>query len=132
MCQRYGGYPWLPIETYEGLLEELSEHVLFWGYFNRTGLVAGILGLHDKCNRALYPLQWSELQKFPYIATDVVCYRSIEIGIMLKAEKVDSGVYAPHKRQRGFKSVSSYNAHWYCNNALKDLPQKISNSYCDV
>lgn len=123
VCARHGGRPWLPLQTYQAIVEHIAPSVLLMGYFEGERLMAGSLKLqHD---RVLYALQWSEMTPLPAVALDLICHRPIEFAIRNGLTRLDSGLDAQHKRHRNWQSVPVYHAHWFGNEALKDAANSV-------
>lgn len=119
VCSQYGGKPWLPLRTYEAILKNFPNEVMLMGYFDGAIFIAG--GLKLLKGDVLYALQWSEMHKLDRVVLDVICYRPIEYAITHGIKRLDSGLDAPHKKHRGWRSVAIHNVHWFYNQSLKKL-----------
>lgn len=127
VCERYGGRPWLPAETYVAIARGLPDATMLMGYFKGDRLIAGVMYLFGKEEQTLYSLQWSELEKLDGIAMDLICHRPIDYAIEHGIAKLDSGLAAPHKKHRGWQAVPVYHAHWFYSDQLKALAEAQNN-----
>lgn len=126
VCERHGHQPWLPERIYQCMVTVFGDAIYLFGYFNQEGqLEAGVLGLHAHDENVLYTMQWSERRKFDSIALDLICMRPIEFAIEHGIGKIDSGLAAPHKKLRGWKTEPVYHAHWFGNQVLKRLALQV-------
>lgn len=124
VCERHGNYPWLPDDAYRRLVEALGDSACLFGYFDeQSRMVAGMLGVHDRAERVLYLFQWSELEKRPGLALDLICRRPIDYAIAHGVCRIDSGLDAPHKALRGWQRYPVFNGHWFNDERLKLLAQ---------
>lgn len=122
VCERHGHQPWLPEQTYRSMVTVFGDAIYLFGYFNQDArLEAGVLDVHAHDENILYTLQWSERHKFDSIALDLICTRPIDFAIEHGIGKIDSGLAAPHKQLRGWKTEPVYHAHWFGNPVLKEL-----------
>jgi len=121
VCERYRVRPWLPAKTYAALAAVLPESTMLMGYFDGLRFVAGSMKLHSQAEQTVYSLQWSEMTKLDGVALDLICQRPIDYALAHSVHKLDSGLAAPHKAQRGWQTTPVYNAHWFYNDPLKAL-----------
>lgn len=126
VCERHGHQPWLPEQTYRSMVTVFGDATYLFGYFNQDAqLEAGVLGLHAHDENVLYTMQWSERHKLDSVALDLICMRPIEFAIEHGIGKIDSGLAAPHKQLRGWKTVPVYHAHWFGNQVLRRLALQV-------
>lgn len=121
VCERYRVRPWLPADIYAALAAGLPETAILMGYFDGPRFVAGSMKLHAQAERTVYALQWSETTKLDGVALDLICQRPIDYALAHGVRKLDSGLAATHKAQRGWQTTPVYNAHWFYNDPLKAL-----------
>jgi hypothetical protein len=123
VCARHGKPVWLPEAMFHELVAVMPEAVVIEAAFDGGRFVAGSFGLRD--DQTLFRLPWSAMASIPDLALELGCHRPKAYAIEHRLARIDAGVAAPHKTNRGFAEEPAFDAHWFLDDGLREFARAV-------
>jgi predicted N-acyltransferase len=108
------GNAYLTEEFFEGLANELRDHVVYV-VAKRAGEIVGA-ALNLWSGDTLYGRIWGARDDSPFLHFECCYYAAIDFAIEHKIAKVEAGAQGRHKLMRGYEPVATWSAH-----AIEDM-----------